>query len=304
MTCPLELPIADKNRASYIGSTDIRYIAKGEVGDLYRIKRGEIQEPNLDHVFKVQLGRHTEPFHAHWHAKTEGFKWGDEVFVIPGQRLPLPKRKLPGFVAASYDYWVKPTNQVLELKHTNARNGFRDCATYYMAQLQWQMLVSDERSMRFSIIPGNDDPVWGEVEADLVMQELLLEKAEAFWNAVEAGTPLANTGPDAAIAEAAAKVKIDGKRAYDMRKNNQWCALERRLIVGRELQSIGKGMEAELKALVPADASEVTGNLVSYTRTKAGALRVSIAETPDLLAEVKVAVERLAPAPEMEPVNA
>lgn len=288
MTRPLDLPLAPEDRRLTIGSTDIRYIANGEVEQLWRQKRGLIEPPNLDHVYRVQLGKFTEPFHAGWHLKTirESEKgWG--MVKIEGQRLPLPERKLPAFVAASYDYWLfkgllshpaDPNDVVLELKHTNERNSHRQCATYYMAQLQWQMLVSDERRMRFSMAPGNSDPVWGEVEADLVLQELLLEKAEAFMQAVDANIPLHDTAPDQAIAEAAKAVKIDGKRAYDWSKNNEWCALEEQFILGRAMQKQGKEWEHKLKKLVPADANEVTGRDVNCKRTKAGALRFDIAD--------------------------
>lgn len=275
MTSPLQLRRADSDRRKYVGSTDIRYIAAGEVEQLWRIKRGVIQEPNLDHVFKVQLGKWTESFHADWHCKTTH----TTAEQIHGQRLPAANRKLPAFVAASFDYWLNEPAEVLELKHTNERNTHRACATYYMAQIQWQMLVTDEKQTRFSMIPGNGDPIWGHVEADLVMQELLLEKAEAFWDSVQKGIPLGDTGPDAAIAAAAKAVKIDGKRAYDWSRDNQWVALEEKFVLGRAMQKQGKAWEEELKALVPADASEVTGSLVSCKRDKRGALRFDIADT-------------------------
>lgn len=307
MTRPLDLPKAPTDRRLTIGSTDIRYIANGEVAHLWREKRGIVGPPNLDSVFKVQLGKHTEPFHARWHleqvARKDSPAWG--IVQIEDQRVPEAKRKLPPWVAASYDYWLfkgllshppEKGDVVLELKHTNERNSHRECASYYMAQLQWQMLVSDERSMRFSMIPGNGEPIWGVVEADLVMQELLLEKAIAFWEAVEKNIPLEDTGKDPALTAAAKAVKIDGKRAYDWTRENKWVALEERFILGRAMQKQGKAWEDELKKLVPADACEVTGNLVSCKRDARGALRFTIDDAIGEQAEQRCETISLLPA--------
>ncbi len=120
------------------------------------------------------------------------------------------------------------------------------------------------------------------------MQEMLLEKAETFRARVLSGEEtLDDDRPDAALAGAAKAVKIDGTRAYDWTRNNQWCALSSQLVVARHLGSKAKEIETKIKALIPADASEVSGTIVSYKRIKGGALRVSIDPEADKAAEIQ-----------------
>lgn len=269
MTRASELPRADTDRTKYITSTDMRSIVAGGQSaiDLVKEKRGG-PGPNLDHVFKVQLGKFTEPFHAAWHCKTNNVT----ARSVVGLRLACPARKLPPWVAASFDNELTD-GQILELKHTNARAGFREKADYYMPQLQWQMLCTGDANMRFSLILGNDEPVWGIVDADPVLQEMLLEQAETFRDFVKSGAPPENIAPPAeGFGAAIAAVKVNGTRAYDWRKNNQWQALAGAFVRARAVKPIVADVESKMKALVPADASEVTGTEVSCKRTKSGSI--------------------------------
>ncbi len=277
--------VPESNRADFITSTDMQQLALGRAGELARHKRSR-SSPNLDRVFKVQLGKHTEDFHALWHFKTV-VDCGNKLLRVNGMRRPNDDRMLPPWVAASFDYYLEAPDVVLELKHTNARASFREKAVYYMPQLQWQMLVTGADKCRFSCILGNDEPVWGEVDADWVAQEMLLEKATIFRARLLSGEEILDDDrPDAALASAAKAVKIDGTRAYDWTRDNQWCALSAQLVVARHLGSKAKEIETRIKALIPADASEVTGTIVSYKRIKGGALRVSIDADADKAAEI------------------
>lgn len=270
MPSAIDLPLASKPRNFYITSTDMRSIvAGGEAAAALVLEKRGGPGPMLDHVFRVQLGKYTEPFHAQWHSRTEECA----VIEVKDLRVPLAHRLLPDWVAASYDYEVVDPAVVLELKHSNARASFRDKADFYMPQLQWQMLVTGAKVMRFSVIPGNDDPVWGEVEADPVLQEMLLVQADDFRTFVESGAdPVTMAPPAAGFPEAIKAVKIDGKRAYDWRKNNEWNAMAGAFIRARAVKPMVKDIEDKMKALVPADANEITGADVSCKRTKSGSI--------------------------------
>lgn len=277
---PLDLRRTDLPRKNFITSTDMMSIVLGNLAELAGHKRNGT-EPNLGHVFKVQLGKATEKFHADWHLKTS---CDDGVILLPidGLILPDEKRRLPGWVASSYDFYLmNGPNTVLETKHTNARASFREKAVYYQPQLQWQMLVTGAKSMRFSCIFGNDEPTWGTIEADPVLQEMLLERAEEFRGRVLSGETIQDAPADKEVVAAAAKVKIDGKVAYDFTKNNAWLAGEQTFINARALEKRAKAAVAEFKALVPDDAAEITGKLVSMKRSKSGSILFTIDDTAE-----------------------
>ena len=221
---------AARDRRIGIGSTDARIIAEGTGWHrLYLEKTGQAERPDLRHEWKPQLGLATEQLHAEWHARQENCRvfdpWDDKPITRPG---------LPSHYYTTIDRIVEeqpivevPMISILEMKHTNERNNLRDAATYYMAQLQWQIMVCDTNGLRFSIIRGNNEPEWGWVARDDAYISSLIGQVEAFWWHVENKDapdpdPIKPQGNAAALKAAAGQVPINGFKPYDMTGNNEW----------------------------------------------------------------------------------
>lgn len=258
-----------------LGGTDARQIASGNWLELWEFMTGRRQRPDLAHVWKPRLGLETERLHAYWH----GFQTGSFASEVPD--LPMTTAAcfdVAPWAHATFDYWLIEQDISLELKHTNERNDLRGAATYYMAQLQWQMFVSNTDSLRFSIIRGNNEPEWGVVNRDPAYIGQLLEQAKQFWWHVVEDVMPAGIDPavPAALAKAANGVTLNGLRPYDMRLNNEWVATAADYIVQKKAADSFKGTNDKLRGMIPADAETVTGGGLTFKRDARGAYRVTI----------------------------
>lgn len=273
-----------------IGSTDARIIMTGDWHDLYMQKTGQAKRPDLSQEWKPRLGLLTEPLHAWWHAKETGDDVKDPVFNTEEfSRVRVAGK--PDHHLVSIDRIVND-KELLEMKHTHAGNSLYDAGQYYMAQLQWQLYMTDTKRLRFSIIKGNEPPEWGYVERDEAYIEKLIATVDAFWWHVTEGQPPEDQINDEIRSSgkaAAATIPVAGQRKYDMTGDNEWSAAADRFILDKIAAESLKESEKAIKALVPKDALEITGAGVTFKRDKAGRLRLSIADDERAYAEKKLA---------------
>lgn len=257
------------NRNTGIGGSDAARIMKGEWHSLWLEKLGRKEPENLDHIFRVQLGKWTEPFHIDWFGKITGFE------VLPGTAERHPEHL---FMFAHFDAWTttKAGNTVpLQVKHSNERATHRETAMYYMPQIAHECLVAGTREAWFSVIPGNLDPVYGLVEPDPVYIEKLFEMEKAFWWHVESETEpeIIPKGTLAQAESAKMLTRVAGFKAYDFGFNNQWLEAAARALEHEEAANKYDAAVKDLKALVPEDAAEITGGGFMCKRDRAGRLR-------------------------------
>lgn len=265
------------DRISGIGGTDARIIASGDWSDLWEEKTGLRQSPNLDHIFKVQLGKHTEPLHAEWYIRQTGHQLtdpGNHPSLIIGVTPPEP------FMFATFDRWIVPLECPLEMKHTHAGNNLEDCALFYMPQLQHQMMVAGVDRLIFSIIRGNEEPVHGTVSFDQDYCDKLLELERGFWDYVTRKERPPAIGVDTLkIAAAAVTIPINDRRPYDYTTNNEWVSKAGEYQQLKPQADRFKEVDKELRALIPADASLVEGGGLILKRDARGAFRCTITDT-------------------------
>lgn len=291
MTTFNQLIETNPDRTTYIGSTDARIIASGDWMDLYSQKRGEMAGPDLSHVFKAQLGLATENLHRNF------WRWsGARILNCAPSPQPYRVAGLPDHHATSLDgWWCTDADHVgthadgvpFEMKHTHGANDLRTAAEFYMAQIQWQMWCTDSASCVFSIIAGNADPVRCVVERDLPYIERLVDQVDVFWSCVQEGTPpsfstLVAAGEAAeTLTIAAGSVLVDGRKPYDMSTNNEWVDVAKDYIWQKTAADKFKDTDKKLRALIPADASIVTGGGLQMKRDTRGAFRCTITEKQD-----------------------
>ncbi len=270
-------PHSTKDVRRSIGGTDARVIASGDWLELWEIMTGKRQRTDLSLVWKPRLGLETEKLHAFWH----GHQTGDFVNELPDAPVTtkLCLAEIP-WAHASLDWCILGEGLLpLELKHTNERNDLRGAATYYMAQLQWQLMVTGCDALRFSIIRGNNEPEWGLVERDADYIAQLYEQAKQFWWHVEndvAPASIDTSKGTAALGKAAGGVKINGLKPYDMAGNNEWIATAQDYITQKQAADSFKDTDKKIRGMIPADASEVKGGGLTFKRDARGAYRVSI----------------------------
>jgi predicted phage-related endonuclease len=255
-----------RKEAVGIGGTDAKRILEGDWLPLYMEKIGEVEPVDLSNEWKPRLGLETEALHAWWHAKQEKV----ECQLIPGA---VVSQDIP-WLFASLDRYLPLYDEPLEMKHTFAANNMRDCATTYMPQLQTQLLVTGCSRLRFSIIRGNEPPIWAYVDRDQNYIDAMLPMLKQFWWHVEN-----RIAPEIAevtdTTQLARSVPLNGFKVYDMTGNNEWAMSCATYIVEADAADRYEKAKAQLKKSVPADASEASGYGVTIKRDARGALRFS-----------------------------
>lgn len=265
--------MADMDRTQYIGSSDAKRIVAGDWLALYEEKLGIRQPEDLSNVFRVQLGKHTEPFHARWLQ----LQMGLAITYFPDQPLSCMVDK--PFIACHLDAWWNGMEAPVDLKHTNERATARSMAEDYQAQIAHQCLVTGARFGYLSFIAGNSEPELVKVEPSAAYMAQLLKLETAFWWHVES-----KEAPDVlpagvkAIAKAAQAMKVNDLRKVDMTGNNQWADHARTLIETRAAADKYDAAKEEIKKLVEKDVGEAEGHGIAIKRDKRGSLRLTFKE--------------------------
>ncbi len=256
-------------------STEMRRVSAGEWAALYD-EKVDGKTVDLTYSWRPRLGMLTEDLHGWWHSHITGDKLTKAPAEPGGRGIPciVKDSGAPAFAASSYDFIVDAHGIPIELKHTNERNDLAAIATYYMAQFQWQMLVAGVDKMRVSIIRGNNEPEWGELARDRDCQDRLKQLADDFlWHVVNKQRP-ADVPKDEAVAKTVPV--INGLKPYDLSASNEWVAKARDYPVKKAEAEAFKQLDKELRALIPADASVVTGGGLTAKRDTRGAYRFTV----------------------------
>jgi len=256
------------DRSVGIGGSDAMRIMAGDWVRLYEEKVGNRQSEDLSGVFKVQLGVYTEPFHADWFAKM----LGTEVTILTDTLLH-PDHE---WMYAHLDRWIPKHKTFVELKHTRSGASVWEKSRFYMPQLQHYMAVTNTKSCYFSIIPGNDEPRYCEVERDDDYIENLIQMEQSFWWHVKEREAPEQTpfGELARVNKMAEAVKVDGYRVADMTKDNLWTDAAARFIANQAAAKAFDQAKDDLRSAVGDDVGEAYGHGVVAKRDSRG--RVSI----------------------------
>lgn len=246
-------------RRQGLGGSDARIYMNGSPEERIRLwqeKRGEVEPENLDWVLPVQMGNATEALNLAWLSYSLG------VEFVPGyEQIVHPKYS---FMRCNPD-GLRPNGEAMgQCKHVNAWSKLPEVVEKYSAQCQHEMFVTGIPICYLSVFIGTTTHEVVKIEADTFYQDLLLERAKAFWACVESGEL-----PDE-VAPVAANVPLSERKPYDMTGNNEWASWADAWLVNAKAAKIFKGAEKELRLLVPADASEVKGHGVIAKVSKDG----------------------------------
>lgn len=262
--------VIQANRRGFIGGSDAQRIMKGDWINLYREKVGDAEPEDLSGVFRVQLGLHTENFHAAWFTKTMGYTHQHEMHLRHHKEHP--------WMCANLDRWLPDLDTFLEMKHSANGVNVSDKARYYMAQLQHYMAVTGVTYCYFSVIRGNDEPQVVIVDRDETYIEELIKMEKAFWWHVENKMepdiiPIHQLGRAEKMVES---IKVDAMRVADMTTNNHWSDLAAKIIANADAAKIYDDAKDELRKLVEDDVAEAYGHGITAKRDKRGRITIRL----------------------------
>src|SRR5579863_9749943 len=250
------------HRRSFLGGSDARIVMGDDEPALLRLwreKRGEVEPEDLSGNLIVQLGTVTEDLNRRWYERNTG-----HAIKYVQRRIQHPVHK---WMAATLDGIVDPGCAVFEAKFMLPWNFSEEgAAEKHMAQLQHNMWVTASRTAVLSIITGGGKWVEMTIPADPLYQHLLLTAEKKFWRCVETGEPPHLFGIDPP------KPRIEAIRSVDMSTSNAWAQFANLYRLTRSAALDHDRAKAELKALVPEDAREVSGHGLRAKRSKSGAI--------------------------------
>jgi predicted phage-related endonuclease len=261
-------PRSPVNNQPYLGGSDARIIMGQDEPALvwlWREKRGEIEPEDLSGNLIVQLGVATEALNRRWFERNTGRTLEDVQRRI---RHPVLR-----WMGATLDGMVSETGAIFEAKFMLPWSFSEEGAVEkHMAQLQHNMWITNAKEAVLSIITGGGKWVEIKIPADCLYQHLLLTAEKKFWRSVENGEPLRLFGVEAP------RARIEAVRVVDMSQSNSWAEFAGMFLRTREAYLEHERAKTELRALVPADAKEASGQGIRARRSKTGAISFDVLE--------------------------
>lgn len=141
--------------------------------------------------------------------------------VTPSGMLLRSTAPAAPFALATLDAWCSVGDRAwpLEIKTTGAHRSAdwsEGPPPAYVAQVQWQMLVTGSPRATIACLIGGQKLVWADVERDEVMLARMVEAAREFWRCVESETPPPADGSDASRAALSALYPLDSGAMVDL----------------------------------------------------------------------------------------
>src|SRR6266496_437179 len=236
-------------RRTFVGGSDARTIMGQDEAALVRLwreKRGEVESEDLSGNLIVQLGVATEELNRNWFERNTGRTLKDVQRRI---RHPVIR-----WMGATLDGVVAETGAVFEAKFMLPWSFSEEgAAEKHIAQLQHNMWVTNAKMAVLSIITGGGKWVEIAIAADSLYQHLLLTAERKFWRCVETGEPPRLFGVEPP------RARIEAVQVVDMSSSNSWAEFAGVYLRTREAYGEHERAKTELKALIPEDAREASG---------------------------------------------
>jgi predicted phage-related endonuclease len=251
-----------ESRRRFIVGSDARIIMSPDEAALIRLwkeKRGEAEPEDLSDNLVVQLGVATEALNQTWYERNTGRVVTD---VQGWVRHPVHR-----YLAATLDGFVNDLDAVFEAKFMLPWSFSEEAAAEkHMAQLQHNMWVTNARSAVLSIITGGGKWIEMTIPADALYQHFLVTAERRFWRCVQTGDVPRPYGIEPP------RPRIAAVRVVDMSESNSWAEFAGLFCATRSSFLDHERAKSELKALMPEDAKEASGQGVRAKRSKSGAV--------------------------------
>jgi hypothetical protein len=264
-------------RTGFIGGSDCVKIMQGNWHELWQIKTGQVESPDLSDNIAVQLGTYTEQFNLEWFEKEHDVRLGNHQLEVE-EEMYHTDGSIP--IKGTIDAMIKGKNPcIVEAKHTNAFNSMEGIIEYYMPQIQcylWLMRSSikyaDVSGCYLSVLFGNSKWESAFVSADKEYQNSMWKVVAKFWHHVTSGQEPDHIVPNQAPSHD--KIAVDGMVRRDASKENGFVSAAYDYLKFKDEAKLFESSKKDLKAMVKADEREVYSDVISIKRSKNGALRI------------------------------
>ena len=232
------------------------------IHELWLELTGKKEPDDLSWELRVQIGIATEQLNAKFYSHLSN----DTVSTF-GNTPPFYEHKDCDFLVAQLDGVIYrdqiPTTGVFEAKHSNHFANIEDSRATYYPQLQHYMGVCDFDFAVLSVIMGNNQIKFLEVERDESYINELFEREIEFWEYVKKDIP-----PDSE----STSIRVPEKpvKTIDMSGSNEWGDSADKWLKTKEQAAIHRIADKKLKDMTPEDVRIAQGNGVQVVRDGRG----------------------------------
>lgn len=254
-------------RKESIGASDANVIMGGDDQRLMQLwleKTGQAEPEDLSRSLPVQMGVWTEPLNRRWYTLTTG-----EEIERAGESV---KHAAQTFMTCTLDGFIVSRPAVFEAKHVNPFSEIDGVVQRYMPQLHHQMHVCGVSEAILSAFVGTQRHEVYSVALDEFYLAALIEREEAFWQAVQTKTP------PVALPVIAPPVPPEAMRSVDMTGSNEWASLAADWLENKKAAATFEKAAKGVKALMQPDMGEAYGHGLRCVRAKNGNLSVKEAK--------------------------
>lgn len=250
-------------RTGFIGGSDCVKIINGDWLELWQIKTGRADSPDLSDNIAVQLGIHTEDFNLRWFEQ-------ENKCTLHSHQLELEESI--GSVTAKGTIDAKWEEYVVEAKHTNSMNNMDKAIAYYMPQIQLYCRLAGAPGAFMSVIFGNNKWESAYVSFNQEYFDVMWSVVSDFWSYVaQDKEPLGVSQPSISTD----KIAIDEMVKRDASKDNAFIDAAHTYIENEAHARSFEIAKKSLKDMVGHDEREVYCDLLSIKRDKRGSLRIT-----------------------------
>jgi len=264
-------------RTGFIGGSDCVKIMQGNWHELWQIKTGKIDAPDLSNNIAVQLGTYTEQFNLEWFEKEHDVRLGNHQLEIQ-EEMYHTNGSIP--IKGTIDAMIKGKQPcIVEAKHTNAFNTMEGIIEYYMPQIQcylWLMRsnvnYANISGCHLSVLFGNSKWESAYVAADKEYQSNMWKVVADFWGYVSDDKEPDHINKPPTISQD--KIEVNGMVRRDASKDNGFVSAAFDYIKFKDEAKLFEASKKDLKSMVNDDEREVYSDVISIKRSKNGALRI------------------------------
>lgn len=230
---------------------------------------GQKKPEDLSKKFPVQLGVISEDLNA------EFFEYKSGLTVNRSEKARGLHFAKEDYLVCQPDGFVKDPvgeNCLFEAKHSNHFSTMDIQLERYSPQLQHNMYVTGTKKAFLSVIFGNKEPVYVEIERDDEwLVDHYLPAVKQFWKHVKTQTPPLDGKPLEKN-----KIIIKGQLVIDRshKLHNQFMAAEKSYLDTKPFFEKHNEAKESLKELAPDNIKTTIGELIEVRRNKNGSARI------------------------------
>lgn len=251
-------------RTGFIGGSDCVKIMQGDWLELWQIKTGRADPPDLSKNLAVQMGIHTEDFNLDW------FETEYDCVLSDHQRHYRDKI---GLVPARGTVDAMFGDAVVEAKHTNSFNKMDDIIKRYMPQIQLYCRLAESPDAYLSVFFGNSKWESTVVSFDNSYFNSMWAVVSDFW-----GYVIRDEEPPSDVETrhiSTDSVPVDNMVVRDASTSNEFVSTAATYVQGLEQDKVFQNAKKSLKEMVAPNEREVYCDFLTVRRDKRGALRIA-----------------------------